>query len=43
VALGKDEEMHLGLRVDVPDGNEAVPRVDVLTLYDEAAEEALRR
>jgi hypothetical protein len=43
VALREDEQMGLGLRVDVPNRDEAVRLRDMITLADEAAEEAVLR
>jgi hypothetical protein len=43
MALRQDEEMGLGLGVDVADGNEAVGLRDVVALSREAAEEAILR
>ena len=43
VALRKNEEVSVGLRVDVADGDESVRCVDMLALADQAAEEALRQ
>jgi hypothetical protein len=43
VALWEDEQVRLRLRVDVADGNEPVPLVDVIALADEFAEEAVVR
>ena len=43
VPLGDDEEVRLGLRVDVPDRHEAVAGADVVTFAIERAEEALRQ
>ena len=41
VPLRQDEQVRLGLRVDVTDRDEAVPDRDVVAVADEAAEEAL--
>jgi hypothetical protein len=43
VALRQDEQVGLGLRIDVPNRNETVRSRDVITLADEAAEEAVLR
>jgi hypothetical protein len=43
VALRQNEEMRLGLGVDVADGNEAVGLRDVVAFAREAAEEAILR
>src|SRR5436190_24322002 len=43
VALRQDEQMRLGLRIDVPNRNETVRSRDVITLAEEAAEEAVLR
>jgi hypothetical protein len=43
VALRQDEQMGLGLRVDVPNRDEAVRLRDVVALADETAEEAVLR
>jgi hypothetical protein len=43
VALGEDEQVDVGLRIDVADGDEAVLRVDVLPFAIERAEEAVLR
>jgi hypothetical protein len=43
VALGQDEQVRVGLRVDVPDRDEAVDRCDVVAFADERAEEAVVR
>jgi hypothetical protein len=43
VALRQDEQMGLGLRVDVADRDEAVRLRDVVALADEPAEEAVLR
>ena len=43
VVLGDDEEMDGRLRVDVPDGDEALGGRDVVPLADEPAEEAVVR
>ena len=43
VAFRDHEEMRVGARVDVPDGDEAVAFADVITLTDEVAEEAVVR
>jgi len=43
VPLGQDEQVRLGLRIDVPNRNETVRSRDVITLADEAAEEAVLR
>ena len=42
VPLGQNEQVRLGGGGNVPDRNEAFPCVNVLTLGDEAAEEAIR-
>ena len=41
VPLGQDEQVRVRLRVDVADGDEPVPGVDVVALTDEPAEEAV--
>jgi hypothetical protein len=43
VAFGQDEEVDVGLRVDVSDRYEPVARVDVVALLVELAEEAVVR
>ena len=43
VPLGEDEQVRLGLRVDVADRDEAVRLRDVVALADERAEEAVVR
>ena len=43
VPLGQDEQVRLGLRVDVPDRDEAVGLRDVVAFADEPAEEAVVR
>jgi hypothetical protein len=43
VPFRDDEQVRLGSRIDVTDGDEAVGDGDVLPLADEAAEEALVR
>src|SRR5919202_5468022 len=43
MALRQDEEVRLGLRVDVPNRDEAVRFRDVVALADEPAEEAVVR
>jgi hypothetical protein len=43
VTLREDEQMSLGLRVDVPDRDEAVRLCDVVAFADEPAEEAILR
>jgi hypothetical protein len=43
VALGQDEQVRLGLRVDVPDRDEAVGARDVVARAGERAEEAVVR
>ena len=43
VTLGQDEQVRLGLWVDVANGREAVGAVDVLALARELAEEAVVR
>jgi hypothetical protein len=43
VPLRQDEQMRLGLRVDVPDRDEAVRLRDVVAFADETAEEAVLR
>jgi hypothetical protein len=43
VALRQDEQVGLGLRVDVPNRDEAVGLRDVVALPDEPAEEAVLR
>jgi hypothetical protein len=41
VALRKDEEVRLGLRIDVADRDEPVALADVVAFADEPAEEAV--
>jgi hypothetical protein len=43
VSLGDDEQVDIGLRIDVPYRDEAVACVDVVTLTVEGAEEAIVR
>jgi hypothetical protein len=43
VPLGKDQQVRLGFRIDVLDGDEAVALANVLTLSVEAAEKAVVR
>jgi hypothetical protein len=43
MTLRQDEQMGLGLRVDVPNRDEAVRLRDVVTLANETAEEAILR
>jgi hypothetical protein len=43
VALREDEQVSLGLGIDVPDRDEAVRLRDVVALADEPAEEAVLR
>jgi hypothetical protein len=43
VALRQHEEVSIGLRIDVADGDESVRRVDVFALADQAAEETVRQ
>jgi hypothetical protein len=43
VALGENEQVRLGLRVDVADRDEAVAGMDVVAGADELAEEAVVR
>jgi hypothetical protein len=43
VPLGQDEQVRLGLRVDVADRDEAVADRDMVTVADELAEEAIVR
>ena len=43
VTLRKHEEVGVGLRVDVADGDEAVRGVDVVAFADKGAEEAVRQ
>ena len=38
----EDQEVRLGLRIDVPDRYEAVARTHVIALANEAAEQAVR-
>jgi hypothetical protein len=42
VTFRKDEKVHRRLRIDVLDGDETVARVDVVSLRNELAEEAVR-
>jgi hypothetical protein len=43
VPLRQHEEVGVGPRVDVADGDESVRSVDVVALADQAAEEAIRQ
>jgi hypothetical protein len=43
VALGNDEQVRLGLRVDIADRDEAVGGMDMVAGADELAEEAVVR
>jgi hypothetical protein len=43
VPLGQHEQVRIGLRVDVPDRDEALGGMDVVALADELAEEAVRQ
>ena len=43
VPLWQHEEVGIGLRVDVADGDESVRRVDVIAFADQAAEKAIRQ
>jgi hypothetical protein len=43
VPLGKDEQVHIGLWVDVANGDEAVGGVDVIAVGVQVAEEAVVR
>jgi hypothetical protein len=43
VSLRQDEQVSLGLRRDVVDGDETVTRVNVVALTDELAEETVLR
>ena len=42
MARGQDKQVRLGLRVDVANRDEAVGGVDVITVSNESAEEAVR-